>query len=140
MVIEKEPQVFTVSQKAIIMPRKNEILMMEKAGKKHWDLPGGKLDRDEDMEAGLRREIREETGLDAKIGRVVHVGHRSFDEADKLDRIMIFYRCETPQKLEKIKLSDEHSQWRIFTPQDLKNEKKYEINPVVRAALKKAFA
>lgn len=131
---------FTVSQKAILKDKKGRILMMEKAGKGHWDLPGGKLDEGEDMRQGIAREIVEETGLDkVEIGSIIYAGRRGFDEAGKPERVMLFYACDTDQKFDKIKLSDEHNDWRLFDADDLKNEKKYEINPVVRAALNVAF-
>lgn len=132
---------FTVSQKAILTDKKGRVLMMEKAGKTHWDLPGGKLDEGEDMAEGIAREIREETNLDkVTIGPIIHVGRRSFEEEGKPERVMIFYHCTTEQKFEKIKLSDEHNQWRLLDADDLKDTKKYEVNPVVRAALTKVFA
>ncbi len=132
---------FSVSQKAILKDKKGRILMMEKSGKGHWDLPGGKLDEGEDMLKGIEREIQEETHLDkVNVGQIIYAGRRSFDEDGKPERVMIFYACETDQKLEKIKLSDEHSDWRMMSADDIKHEKKYEINPVVRAALNIAFS
>lgn len=132
---------FSVSQKAILQDKKGRILMMEKAGKSHWDLPGGKLDAGEDMLTGIAREIDEETGLDkVKIGDIIYAGLRSFEEEGKPERIMIFYLCDSDQKFEKIKLSDEHLQWRMMSADDIKNQKKYEINPVVRAALEKVLS
>jgi len=137
---EKEPGLFTISQKAILMDKKGHILMMEKAGKSHWDLPGGKLDQGEDMDKGLLREVVEETGFDVEIGPVIHVGQRRFDDPVKHDRIMVFHICKMSQKFEKIKLSEEHNDWRMMKAEDLNNPSKYEINPVVRKALHKAFS
>jgi len=131
---------FTISQKAILMDKKGRLLMMEKAGKGHWDLPGGKLDEGEDMIEGLRREIEEETHLKhVEIGPIIYAGRREFEEVGKPERVMLFYLCETDQKFEKIKLSDEHSEWRLMKSDDIKDHDKYEINPVVRKALEIAF-
>jgi 8-oxo-dGTP diphosphatase len=45
-----------------------------------WELPGGSLRRDEDAEAGLRREMREELGIELgglrELGRVEVSGAR----------------------------------------------------------------
>ncbi len=38
-----------------------------------WTLPGGGIDHGEDPRAGVIREIREETGLDATVGDTAHV-------------------------------------------------------------------
>lgn len=39
------------------------LLVRQTAGRKLWALPGGKINADETLVAGLRREIAEETGL-----------------------------------------------------------------------------
>ena len=38
-----------------------------------WTLPGGRLERRETPGAGLRREMREETGLEVEVGPLVEV-------------------------------------------------------------------
>ena len=49
----------------------------------HWTLPGGGLAHGEDPREGLRREVHEETGLDAEVGDLLEVdalhlpGHRT---------------------------------------------------------------
>ncbi len=45
-----------------------------------WNLPGGGLDRGETLVEGLRREVREETGLEIEVGPLVAV----FDEFELL--------------------------------------------------------
>lgn len=137
---EKTPALFTISQKAILVDHQNRILIMAKTGKDHWDLPGGKLDEGEEMYDGLHREIKEETGLTVEIGQIVHVGKRHFDDPEKPVRVMIFYLCQSIQKIEDIKLSEEHHEWRLMEEKDLDTPAQFEINPVVRTALHKAFA
>jgi 8-oxo-dGTP diphosphatase len=43
-----------------------------------WGLPGGWLGRNEAPQAGLARELREETGLKMNLGPVIHVVHERY--------------------------------------------------------------
>lgn len=54
-----------------------QVLMVRQAqGSKQWTLPGGKLRAGEELMAGLRREIREETGLAIASSRLIAVYDR----------------------------------------------------------------
>ncbi len=57
---------FTVSAAGIILNEKGEVLLLDHLLRPQsgWGLPGGFLERGEQAEAALRREVREETGLD----------------------------------------------------------------------------
>ncbi len=61
-----------------------------------WSLPGGALEVGESLEAGVAREIREETGLDVDVGPVVDVFDRIlFDErgAVRYHFVLVDYLC-----------------------------------------------
>ena len=104
--------------KVIIINADDHILMLKRsdyvdkfAGE--WDLPGGHIQVGEDFEVGMKREVKEETGLD--------VGDCTFvDKIDNLD----FYWCDCPDK--PIKLSHEHTQFRFFPKKDLDPKGKFE--------------
>ncbi|OGF28072.1 hypothetical protein A2477_00680 [Candidatus Falkowbacteria bacterium RIFOXYC2_FULL_47_12] len=60
----KEFESFRVGQKAILI-RDGKCLIVECADRPNvWDLPGGRIDKNEEGEEAFRREIKEETGLD----------------------------------------------------------------------------
>lgn len=64
----------------LVSNNKNELLMIFRRGK--WDLPKGKLDEGESIEACAIREVEEETGItNIALGKLIAVTyHDYFDE------------------------------------------------------------
>jgi len=55
-----------------------------------WEFPGGKIDPDESHGAALARELREELGVDARVGELVYETTHAYPE---LTVALYFYRC-----------------------------------------------
>jgi ADP-ribose pyrophosphatase YjhB (NUDIX family) len=53
----------SVSVAAVVVDDQNRALLIKRADNGHWEPPGGVLELREDILAGLRREVAEETGL-----------------------------------------------------------------------------
>ena len=61
-----------------------------------WSLPGGTLELGETLEAGVIREMREETGLDVDVGPVIEVFDRiMLDEEKRVQYhfVLVDYLC-----------------------------------------------
>ena len=56
----------SVSVAAVITDDHGRALLIQRADNGHWEPPGGVLELGETIEDGLRREVREETGLDVE--------------------------------------------------------------------------
>ena len=59
-----EPLRATVTQRGVVFAPDDEILIVRRATDGEWELPGGRVDRNETATASLRRELIEETTLD----------------------------------------------------------------------------
>ncbi len=108
-----------IATRAIIIKDK-KILLIRESDKKYadsardgwYDVPGGRLDVGEDIEVGVRREAKEEAGLDVQIQKPYFVGEWRPEVRDtKLQIIGIFFLCTTEQY--DVELGDEHDdyQW-----------------------------
>ena len=61
-----------LSVKGVVIHDGSVLLLLNERGE--WDLPGGRPDAGEDHRAALRREVREETGLEVEVGTAID-GH-----------------------------------------------------------------
>lgn len=57
----------SVSVVAVIVDDEHRVLAVQRRDNGHWEPPGGVLELTESVEDGLRREVREETGLEVSV-------------------------------------------------------------------------
>lgn len=101
-----------VSAKVVLVSKDHKALIMHKA-KGVWDLPGGKIEANEDLFKALKREVLEETGLKVKdftfLASWVKTNRRLGD------RLVVVFEADVPKKAKNIQvtLSEEHD-WAGF--------------------------
>lgn len=66
-----------------------------------WEFPGGKVEKGEDKKAALKRELKEELGIQVKVGKLINTFE---DEIPAMKITVYLYRCNitkgTPRCLE----------------------------------------
>ena len=60
----------SIRARGLIINSKNEILMCYSNGLQHYEFPGGHLEENETLIAGLKREIKEETGIIINVSEI----------------------------------------------------------------------
>jgi len=92
-----------VSVKGVLVHDGRALLLLNQRGE--WDLPGGRPDPGEDHRAALKREVREETGLEVEVGAAL--GEHLFEVLPgRFVRIMPF-ACQLIRR-DSVALSHEH--------------------------------
>jgi 8-oxo-dGTP pyrophosphatase MutT (NUDIX family) len=69
--------------------RKVLIVMHDKGGRSYWVFPGGRLQHGETLEECGRRELREETHIDIRVGPLLYVSDRTSGETKEVN---LFFR------------------------------------------------
>lgn len=89
-------------KKALIIKRADD----DEIGGGTWEFSGGKLEFGESPEDALKREFREETGIDVDVKKLLYV--TSFKTNPNRQVVLITYLCECGDC--EVKLSPEHSE------------------------------
>lgn len=131
--MEKQPLVRVV---AAVMEKDGKVLIARRrkgdklAGK--WEFPGGKVDAGETPEDALRRELREELGIETEIGAFLC---RSCHDYSHLSVELLAYRVS---HVSGELIPHVHDEIRWVKPEDLSAYDFPEANlPVIRAILER---
>ena len=82
-----------------------------------WEDIGGRLKQFEEPEQALRREVREESGLEIEIIRPINIFHLFHGETNADNKmIIITYWCRSHS--DHVVLSQEHSDYRWLAPRE----------------------
>jgi uncharacterized protein len=90
----------------VVLKRNDRILLLQRSDNALWEFPGGGIEWGESPEAAARREVLEETGLKARVKRLLCVTSRTF-EKNETPKHAIYVVFEGAAKGEP-KLSGEH--------------------------------
>lgn len=105
---------FTVTAGALIFNDAGQVLLLKhrfRAGS-GWGIPGGFLEVGEQPEEALRRELREEIGLEVKNVEIFTA--RSFKKPRQVE---ILFRCHANAEVKPRTMEVEHAEW--FSVQEL---------------------
>jgi mutator protein MutT len=99
---------FTVTAGAVIFNDKDEVLLLKhrfRAGS-GWGLPGGFMETDEQPEDALRRELREEIGLEVNDVKVFAA--RSFKKPQQVE---VLFRARAKAEVKTLNMEIERAEW-----------------------------
>jgi len=100
---------FPVSVKGVLLIQDKVVLLQNE--RDEWELPGGKLELDEDPESCVAREIEEELGLIVSVGTILDTW--VYHIADGVVVLIITYGCKP--KPSEISHSSEHKAVGLFS-------------------------
>ena len=103
----------SVSVAGVITDDDGRALLIRRRDTLHWEPPGGVLELDESIEAGLQREVREETGLS-----VAPVALTGVYKNMARGIVALVFRCKVVSG--HLTLNDEVSGFQWATPEEVK--------------------
>lgn len=102
----------SVSVSGVIIDPHGRALLIQRRDNHRWEPPGGVLELDESIQDGLRREVREETGLDVEPVALTGV-YKNMTRAI----VALVFRCTITSG--DLTLNDEVAAFRWATPAEV---------------------
>jgi ADP-ribose pyrophosphatase YjhB (NUDIX family) len=102
----------------------NDKLLVVRENNSLFSFPGGGINADEFIEEGLKREIKEETGLNVMVKEMLYVKEDMFyynPLNQAIHGILLYYKCEAKNfslKLDNKKSEDEVPFWKKLSDLD----------------------
>lgn len=102
-----------------------------------WEFPSGKKEPMEKVEEAAKREAKEETGLDVKIGKPVYVFNFGWEKEDEIrDATEIVFLGKVDGKPE-VKISGEHQNFAWVDADEIEN---YNASKETKEAAREALS
>jgi len=117
------PYLVPVSVKGIVF--EDDKVWLRKNERDEWELPGGKLDKGEQPEQTVVRELKEELGFETKVIDIIqshlYLIEKSLDEAKGV--LVVSYLCKILNKTGEFEIKGEAGQAQFggFTVAEIKN-------------------
>ncbi|GAB7014116.1 NUDIX domain-containing protein [Halolamina salina] len=110
----REPFVGKITQKAILFGPDGDVLVT--GSDETPEPPGGTFEFGETLVDGLRRELQEELGIDARVGPPVETLYGGWADDSGTPMVALVYRCETDER--EVTLNEEHEFARWVAPEE----------------------
>lgn len=132
-----------VAAKALVVNQGKVLLIRESANNpvgtnaNKYDVVGGRIEPGESVEECLKREVKEETGLEIKIGKPFYVTEwRPVVKGEPWQIVGIFFECFADK--DQVRLSQDHDDHKWIEPKDYRIAGMIEnLLPVFGAYLKR---
>ncbi len=129
--------VLQVAAKALVVNDEGQILILREPVKDNpgskggqYGLPGGRMEVEETYEQALKREVKEEAGIDVEILYPIYVGEWSPVIKDtKCHIVALFSVCKA--KSTDVKLSFEHDDYQWIRPEEIERYPTMDMEPKV---------
>ncbi len=99
-----------------LITRGGEILIVEPTYKENWEIPGGAIEKDESPRDALQRELIEELGSQATIGRPLVIEYQSSTK-EKSESVMFIFEVIIPDAAQFAIPNEEIKSFR-FVPEE----------------------
>ncbi|MBJ8031547.1 NUDIX hydrolase [Bacillus cereus group sp. N21] len=117
-----------------ICKHNNKMLMIQNEGEDFWYIPGGRVQMLESSESAVRRELREELGVDVDVKRLLWTAENFFTyDTHQFHEISFYYEVnllELPAKGEDSFILEEDGRRYMFQWVPLERISEYNLKPV----------
>ena len=112
---------YGLTVRSIVKNEEGNILVVRrhpksKTNPNKWELPGGKIEKGEFFDEALIREVKEETGLDVKVGDFCEAVQDDYPHKRTVQLIMY-----SKDIMGDVEISDEHDDWKWADTDEIKS-------------------